>query len=818
MTQPRPSQAWLLVLAGGVALPPGCAHEPASLAGPRLGTVLHLEDELPRARVECAPADASRAERAWSFDQPRPEWRTLRSTLEQAPDAARVTLAREDGFRGGGIVTDVPESRLADWDGLVVRVRSHGRLAGIAAVCNVDDEGALPGMFAFFTGDGSAPVFNDGSVQSYSLPFARAEGETLRSIGVFAAAPGPASFDVLSVRLVPRGAGLAEDVGVTSLERDGVTRRTLYAHVPAKLSWSVRVPAGGRLDLGLACLPGETLDVRAALRSGTGPEEVLLEAHVADSEVWQQHALDLARHAGKEVELVLAATGSEPGAVALFGAPILSGEVAAAQRRPDVVFYVIDGGGADFMSLYGYDRRTTPFLERLAEEGVVFEQAHSNSTWTQPSTASFMTSLHHSVLGGLRRGIHSTPVPAGATTMAEHMRRAGYQTAVFTTNPNCARVIGLERGVDYMRDVEEGPHSTSSSELHERYFAFREAYPGEPCWVHFQTTDVHEPNEPVPPFAGQYVSQDEQARLEEWDGQLYEKGGELWGRVGITEFYDKAIVAAGIDRKAYFDTRRGLYDETMGYQDQELGRFVARLKASGEWEHTLLVIGADHGHPAGTFARFGHGLLEPQPEGWQGALFDAFATRVPLIFVWPGKIPGGRRIEQPVSMIDVLPTLLDLLDLPAPEVVQGRSLAPLLLGGELEQRPVILDEFRVDEASGEVIGNIELIDGRFGASLQIGPGSLGTGGRHAVPAGGRWGAVHSFYPEVPRLLLYDLARDPFATHAVNDEHPELVERYREELLHHWQLHQALATRFTEASDRPMTPEQLNQLQALGYVR
>jgi hypothetical protein len=172
-------------------------------------------------------------------------------------------------------------------------------------------------------------------------------------------------------------------------------------------------------------------------------------------------------------------------------------------------------------------------------------------------------------------------------------------------------------------------------------------------------------------------------------------------------------------------------------------------------------------------------------------------------------------------MIDVLPTLLDLLDLPAPEIVQGRSLAPLLLGGELEPQPVILDEFRVDEASGAMGGNIELIDGHVGASLQSGPGSSGsseTSGRHAVPAGGRWGAVHSFYPDAPRLLLDDLASDPFATRAVNAEHPELVRRYREELLRHWELHQALAKRFTEASDQPMDPEVLQQLQTLGYVR
>src|SRR6185503_2438094 len=155
---------------------------------------------------------------------------------------------------------------------------------------------------------------------------------------------------------------------------------------------------------------------------------------------------------------------------------------------------------------YGYGRPTTPFLQQLARQGVVFEHAYSNATWTQASTVSFMTSLQHSVLGGLRRGVHSTPVPKAAVTMAERFRRGGYQTAVLTTNPNCARLVGLERGVDWLRDDETEHHSTSSRELHERFWELRKTYPGGPWWVHFQTTDVHEPNEPESPFAGRFVT------------------------------------------------------------------------------------------------------------------------------------------------------------------------------------------------------------------------------------------------------------------------------------------------------------------------
>ncbi|HEX6883687.1 MAG TPA: sulfatase-like hydrolase/transferase, partial [Planctomycetota bacterium] len=772
---------------------------------------MHLADRLEEARVASAAAP-ERDTREWVFTGSTAGWSALDGerdrrlahvALAPGEGALGIAIGGEGGSGGdgpptGGIAIELEPTPLGEWTGILVRARSRDRFAGMGVVHNLDEEGAIPGLFHFFMGgEGVAPVFNDGSTQTYHLPFApRAQGETLRSLGLVAAALGPGRLEVLSIALVPRGADFAASHGVRPVTRAHVTRRTLFAHAPAALAWNVRVPAGGRLDLALACLPGETVRYRAVVRAGK--QEKALAEEVADATRWHEVSLDLAALAGQEAELVLEAESDAAGAVALLGTPLLSGApptAASGQPRvPNVIFYVIDGGGADLMSLYGYERETTPFLAELAKEGVVFERAYSSSTWTQPSTASFMTGLHHSVLGGLRRGVHSTPIPEGATTMAEHLRQAGFLTASFTANPNAGRVIGLERGIDYLSDAEPEDHATSSVFLHEAYFDFRRRLPAEPCWVHFQTVDVHEPNQSRAPFAGKFVPAEERARVERWEEELWTKAGDLFGTTSIADFYDRALERAEIDRKAYYETRRGLYDETMAHQDRELGRLVERLKASGEWEHTLLVIGSDHGHPAGTFSRWGRGLIEPRPEGWQGALFDAYAAHVPLVFVWPGAIAGGRRCAVPVSMIDVLPTLLDLLGLPPPEVLQGRSLAPYLRGGELAPRELLFDEFRVDEASGAMIGNLELIDGKWGASLEIGPGELG---RHSVPAGGRWGAVHPFFADRPRLLLYDLEQDPFATRAVNAEHPELVARYEQLLRERWEAHQLLAERFQE---------------------
>jgi hypothetical protein len=158
-----------------------------------------------------------------------------------------------------------------------------------------------------------------------------------------------------------------------------------------------------------------TFAITATLQDGA--VDTLLEERYADHENWGQRSVDLSHLAGRTVTLALEAEAARAGTVALWAAPTLSG--VRSTDRPNVILYVIDGGGADHMSAYGYNRRTTPNLERLAAEGAIFENAYSNATWTKPSTMSFMTSLQNSVLGGYRS--HSDPLPDQAVTMAQHL-------------------------------------------------------------------------------------------------------------------------------------------------------------------------------------------------------------------------------------------------------------------------------------------------------------------------------------------------------------------------------------------------------------
>jgi len=149
----------------------------------------------------------------------------------------------------------------------------------------------------------------------------------------------------------------------------------------------------------------------------------------------------------------------------------------------------------------------------------------------------------------------------------------------------------------------------------------------------------------------------------------------------------------------------------------------------------------------------------------------------------------------------VLPTVLALAGLPMPEILQGQSLAPLLLGRPgWSPRPVIFDEFGKDPRTGELRGMIEMIDGRWGASLWIGA------------------PEDTLHHRPTALLLFDVWNDPLALEPVNEERPDLVAKYTRLLEEQWAAHRLLARRFTTGGQMELTPAQLEALRALGYIR
>jgi arylsulfatase A-like enzyme len=792
----------------------GCGGSDSASTVLGVGGPLHLEEHLDWAQVEGSEVPENvPAPKVWKFDRPQPEWRAIGYPapdrrlphLAQMDDAIRLTVSEEkpgDGWERphGGIVIDVPDWNLIDWAYVVVRLRTNDSVDHLELGFNVPDLDSLDGQRPrpFETYSGQIPVIHDGSAQDYVVPTDQIfEAEAVgswRQLGVYFGADEPVTVDILSVSVVPSEADYAASgIGVRMTSRSGQYQRAVFTHAPATLAYRVEIPPRGRLDFAFGVLREDapvTFRVRTTTEDDGG--QTLLEETYADRQRWASRSLDLSHIAGQKVTLTFETEAEREGTVALWAAPTLSGR--RATTRPNVILYIIDGAGADFMSVYGYNRRTTPNMERLAAQGAVFERAHSNSTWSKPSTASFMTSLHHSVLGGYRGD--SDRIPEAAVTMVELLHANGYLTGVFDTNPFAASMSGLQSGADILEETGIEPNNSESSRLlHEAFWRWRTDQPAEPFWVHFQTTDIHEPFNPVAPFSGLYVDPDLRESYEEWDSQLFYPGP--WRDLAGYE-------ELGIDPVRYAHAQQGLYDEAMAHNDYRIGELVARLQERGEWDDTLLIIAADHGYPAAC-----HRLNEPLAPIW-GPMFNSHETRIPMIFVWPGRIPGGLRFSDPVSMIDVLPTVLDLLDLPIPEIAQGQSLAPLLLGEKgWESRPVILDEFIVDSETGELRGLIEIVDGRWGASLEI--------GEDAAKDIGTVGAEDPDSHRPAPLLLYDLWNDPYTLNSLHEEHPDLVAKYSRLLQKQWALHRELAEKLGEGGQVPVTPDQLEGLRALGYI-
>jgi arylsulfatase A-like enzyme len=697
---------------------------------------------------------------------------------------------------------------------LLIRARTSDSVRYVRLFQNLGVR-TLPGSeepIPFLNASDVTSLMSGGGIHTYRLRVDRSPerwGEWVdpwRELVLVFTARNPGVVEILSVRVVSKAAAYGEEaVDVRSIGREGAVSWTLSMHAPGSLAHRFRMPAGARLDFGLGTVQEhDSITFRVTAAEPEGEPAILFEERYAGTREWAQRSVDLSRFSGRVVDVALEADADRAGAVALWSAPTLSGSPPS--ERPNVVLYFVDGFGAEYMSLYGYNLNTTPNLERLAAEGALFERAYTNSRWTTPSTTTFMTSLQHSVVGGSRA--ERLELPPRVVTMAQHFHRAGYQTAVLTGNPSAARTAGLGREVDVLRDWVRWDGSLSSPRLQAAFWNWRDSYPGSPYWVHFQTIDVWGPGwfEPGTPFSGTYVSASERQKYWEMRETLQEENPGHWWRPD-----QEAFDEAAIDRMEYYQLGQRIYAEAIAAQDHQIGRFVDQLKAAGEWENTLFIVASDHGQHESGLTR-----LDPYAPRGQHTNLRPEHTGIPLLFVWPGNIPRGVRFRTPVSMIDLLPTVLELAGRPLPDVMQGRSLAPLLTGAVPESRwepqPVILDEFYVDEESGSLKGWIEVVDGRWGASLEI--------GAPVEPAWARRGEYDDAIGGRPTpLLVYDLWNDPRSLHTMNDERPELVERYRMMLEGQFEAHTALREHVgTSVGDVELTVEQLEMLRSLGYIQ
>lgn len=430
--------------------------------------------------------------------------------------------------------------------------------------------------------------------------------------------------------------------------------------------------------------------------------------------------------------------------------------------RPDILLITVDTLRADRVSAYGHTRATTPVLDALAAEGVRFESAYSASSWTAPSLASLLTSLqpasHGVEHGHLAAGqalaadavVKQEVIAEQVALWPELLAPAGYTSFGITANAHLDARFGFARGFFRYRCVGfEGLESVER--VLEDFLEDLEGASPWFLWVHL--LDPHAPYTPRP----------------EWiRGQRPGFRGvpEPLASVRLESHYKDLGVERGTPA---FELVNLLYEGEIAHTDAAIGRLLARLGLDGD---ELVFVTADHGESFLEHDRFGHGYN----------LYEE-VVRVPLIVRMPGRTSAGRVVSQPVSGIDLLPTVLDALELEAPPALQGRSLLPLLRGEVVPPRDVVTSLSRFPPLESRSLRR------------------------------GAWKYVHRYRDG--RHALYDLEHDPGEQRNLLAERPEKA------------LELAASLEVLAAEERaarvpprlePLSAEELSQLRALGYTQ
>lgn len=441
--------------------------------------------------------------------------------------------------------------------------------------------------------------------------------------------------------------------------------------------------------------------------------------------------------------------------------------------RPNVLLISLDTLRADSLSVMGYARQTSPHIDGLAGGGAVFTRAYAQANCTAPSHMSLMTGLypgHHGVRQWQAGDDENLRLSPSIPTLASLLSAAGYATEAYTGGGNVRPELGFDQGFDRYEKL--------GSELDQIVDGTRGALErlaqGDAPWLLFMHTfEVHDPYTPPDDLVDRFLD-------EPYGGGIHQTRAAL----ALATDFDASKRSATFFGSANLDDPRDvrrlkeLYDAGIVSADRAVGRVLDRLHELGIEDDTVVILLSDHGDEF-----LEHGGLAHRA-AWQELL------HVPLVLRWPARpdlVPPGRRVDEVVSLVDVLPTLLSILELPQPEPQAGRSLLPLddlPLRGE----PVVVSQWL-------------------------------RGGFHSLRVG-RWKLITHLSPGTRRAQsrqLFDLFSDPGETTDVAQQNlpvfTQLVRR-QEALFEEQEVFRA---GLTDSESITLDDETRAQLEGLGYL-
>ncbi len=443
---------------------------------------------------------------------------------------------------------------------------------------------------------------------------------------------------------------------------------------------------------------------------------------------------------------------------------------------PNVVLVVLDTTRADILSAYGYPMPTSPALETLAGEGMLFRQAMSTDFWTLPAHASLFTGLYPS---SHQATSETNRLATRAKTLAEYLRSAGYRTRAYVSNA----WIGAERGFAQGFESYIETWKTNSGAVNDYGFdragvagagewIGERTRRGEPFFLFLNLNSAHMPYSPdtmaLVDVAPGPRPIDRTRALRKVKGMWHYLGGKYT-----------------LDEKD-FEILQALYAAEVAMVDALLGELMASLEESGALDNTLVIVTADHGENLGEHGMIDHLL----------SMYDT-TIRIPLVMRHPPTIPAGSVSEELVSLVDIVPTVLDISGLGEryPEIV-SRSLLR-------DDRPA--REFVIAENERPLNG-IDLMARNYPdfdlARIDRRMKMLRTPHHKLI----RY--------EDGGTEVYDLLRDPGELEDLSETQPEL----RDQLL--GQLEAWMAAQGNNAAPEPLEisdPETREQLRSLGYI-
>lgn len=736
---------------------------------PPRSELYRFDDHLDSASIS-APNISSSAGLAepivWRFDAGKTDWKVVRGAI-----------GFQEGFlilkgQGGTPVITAPEKPAVDWsryESILIRMGAERGSEIKIKIGELELKQKLgpPKEFQVYR-------FNlDWKFPSFNVPLSIMPTDSPNDVTA-----------IEFIELAPRKSLFASAVGRLTVGKREEYRSTLYAHSPSSLIYEVPVGEKSSLHFGMGVAEKDKpiqFEIRAAAE-----DKLLFSRKIDDPEVWVDAAVDLSEYAGQTLRLVLKTTGAE-GAVGLWANPLLTST--APKRRPNVLVYMIDTLRADRTSLYGYARDTTPFLKKLGAQGVVFDDCHVQASWTKPSVASMMTSLY-SVTHGIFR--ETDTIPAGATTLAAHLRGAGYVTASIVANPFAGRTTGLDRGFDYMsefpavqRHGSEDQRATDSTAVNALALPWLEQHHDEPFFLYAHSTDPHAPYRPPAAFEATFAKP---AETPEFDRDYHT----MWGirRLGGAVFSREESVKRGVEPDRYIRRAFDRYDAEIAHNDKNIELLVQKLEQLGVLKNTLVFVVSDHGE-------------EFMDHGWTGHGYSLYQEQTHGVFLmWnPELFPTPRRVAEPVQLIDLMPTILDLARVPVQGVIQGQSLVPLAIGQPFERKGPVMTS-RIPQVATSPVPIPENLTRTFAL---LDP---------------QWKLIYRDEAKragLNQIELYDRKADPGDRNNVAAKQPQVVERLMPEI-HQWiDGQQQVSKLLGPGGESTLDAQTIERLRSLGYI-